>query len=96
MEEGLEVVAKNWRDLRRRLKPILKEIQDERWKEAEQFVYLDGIECLINQIHGQNRSNMTTLVESLKETLPKTEGRVSNDVGTARKAKIMKPVKYPT
>ena len=26
VEEGLEVVAKNWRDSRRRLKPILKEI----------------------------------------------------------------------
>ena len=28
VNEGFEVVAKNWRDLRRRLKPILKEIQD--------------------------------------------------------------------
>ena len=26
VDEGLEVIAKNWRDLRRRLKPILKEI----------------------------------------------------------------------
>ena len=26
VEEGLEVIAKNWRDLRQRLKPILKEI----------------------------------------------------------------------
>ena len=50
VEEGLEVVAKNWRDLRRRLKPILKEIQEERKKEAEQTVYLDGIEQIINQM----------------------------------------------
>ena len=42
VEEGLEVIAKNWIDLRRRLKPILKEIQEERRKEAEQTVYLDG------------------------------------------------------
>ena len=35
VEESLEVVAKNWRDLRRRLKQILKEIQEEQRKEAE-------------------------------------------------------------
>ena len=44
IKEGLKVVAKNWRDLRRRLKPILKEIQEERKKENEQNVYLDGVE----------------------------------------------------
>ena len=89
VEKGLEVVAKNWRDLRWRLKPILKEIQDERQKEAEQTVYLDGIKGFINQIYGQNRSNMMTLVESLKESLPtKTEGKVSEDVGSARTAKL--------
>ena len=44
VEEGLEVVAKNWRYLRRRLKLILKEIQEERKKEDEQNVYFDGIE----------------------------------------------------
>ena len=35
VEESLEVVAKNLRDLRRRLKQILKEIQEEQRKEAE-------------------------------------------------------------
>ena len=30
VEEGPEVVAKNWRNFRRTLKPILKEIQEER------------------------------------------------------------------
>ena len=96
VEETAEVVAKNWSDLRKRLKPILKEIQGERRKEAEQTVYLDGIEHLMHQIHGQNTSNMMTLIQSLKDSLPKTEGRVSNDTGTARTAKIMKPVKVPT
>ena len=89
MDEGLEVIAKNWRDLRRRLELILKEILSERKKEAEQTVCLDGIESLINL---QNDSNMTTLIESLKESLPtKTEGKVSEDVGSARTTKIMKP-----
>ena len=50
VEEGLKVVAKNWRDLRRRLKPILKEIQEERKKENEQNVYLDRIERIVKQI----------------------------------------------
>ena len=50
VEEGLEVVAKNWRDLRRRLKPIIKQIQEERKKEDEQSVYLDRIEQIVKQI----------------------------------------------
>ena len=35
VDEGLEVIAKNWRDLRRTLKPIWKEIRYEIEKEAE-------------------------------------------------------------
>ena len=106
VEEGLEVVAKNWRDLRRRLKPILKEIQDERQKEAEQTVYLDGIKRLTTQIHDQNRSNMnlynenmTTLVQSLKDSLPKTgvktDGISTTAGGTNKAAKLLpKPAKF--
>ena len=58
----------------------MKESKEERRKEAEQTTYLDGIEHLITQIHGQNTSNMnlynenmTTLVQSLKDSLPKME-----------------------
>ena len=50
VDKGLEVVTWNWRDLRRRLKPILKEIKEERMKESEQNVYLDGIERIVRQI----------------------------------------------
>ena len=50
VEEGLEVIAKNWRDLKKRLKPILKEIKLEREKEREQNVYLDGIERIVNTL----------------------------------------------
>ena len=35
VDECLKVVAINWRDLRRWMKPILKEIQTERKKEEE-------------------------------------------------------------
>ena len=47
VDEGLEVIAKNQRDLKRRLKPILKEIKEERSKEKEQNVYLDGIKQIV-------------------------------------------------
>ena len=86
----------------------MKEIQDERQKEAEQTVYLDGIKRLTTQIHDQNRSNMnlynenmTTLVQSLKDSLPKTgvktDGISITAGGTNKAAKLLtKPAKVPT
>ena len=50
VDESLEVVPKNWRDLRRRLKPVLKEIKEEKMKEKEQNIYLDGIKQLVQEI----------------------------------------------
>ena len=50
IDESLEVVAKNWRDLKRHLKPILKEIKLERDEERMQNVYLDGIERIVNTL----------------------------------------------
>ena len=47
-DEGLEVIAKNLLDLKKRLKPILKDIKEDRAKEKEQNVYLDGIERIMN------------------------------------------------
>ena len=49
-DEGLEVIAKNWRELKRWLKPILKEIEEERAEEKKQNVYLDGIERIVNTL----------------------------------------------
>ena len=49
-DEGLEVIAKNWRELKRRLKPILKEIEEERAEEKKQSVYLDGIRDIVNTL----------------------------------------------
>ena len=92
VDEGLKVVAKNWRDLRRRLKPILKEIQEERRREAEQTVYLDGIERLIKQIALKDSSPKT----GVRDGGTSTSNSASSDGGTARMAKLMKPVKVPT
>ena len=86
VEEGLEVIAKNWRDLRRRLKPILKEIQEERKKENEQNIYLDGIKRIIKQIQIQMKTPSTEV---------KTDGVSTPSVGC--KAKLLtKPAKVPT
>ena len=49
-DEGLEVIAKNWRDLKKWLKLILKDIKEERAKEKEHNVYLDGIERIVNTL----------------------------------------------
>ena len=49
-DEGLEVIAKNWRDLKKWLKLILKDIKKERAKEKEQNVCLDGIERIVNTL----------------------------------------------
>ena len=43
VEETAEVVAKNWRDLKKRLKPLFKQIKEERQKEEEQIVFINGI-----------------------------------------------------
>ena len=37
LDKSLEVVAKNWKELRRRLKPILKDIKQERMKERNRM-----------------------------------------------------------
>ena len=48
--EGPDVINKNWSLLKKRLKPILKEIKEEMLKEKEQNVYLDGIERIVNTL----------------------------------------------
>ena len=59
VDESLEVKAKNWRDFKKRLKPILKYIKKEREKEKEQNVYLDGIKQIVHTIQMQiNTSEM--------------------------------------
>ena len=78
-------MAKNWRDLRRRLKPILKEIQEERKKEREQNVYLDCMEQIVKQIQVQMKT-------------PNTDVKMAEGVSatSSGKAKLLvKPVKVP-
>ena len=50
MDEGPDVINKNWSLLKKRLKPILKEIKEERAEEKKQSVYLDVIEKIVNTL----------------------------------------------
>ena len=87
VDEGLEVVAKNWRDLKRRLKPILKEIKTEMEKEKEQNVYLDGIKQIVHTIQMQINTS-----EAKKDTTP-----IIPQTTTVNKPKLLtKPAKVPT
>ena len=63
VDEGLEVIAKNWKDLKRCLKPILKQIKEERLKEKEQNVYLDGIKQLVQEIWMDRKPSSNTKVK---------------------------------
>ena len=77
-DEGLKVIAKNWRDLKKRLKPIMKEIKAERDEERKQSVYLDGIEMIVNTLkmdihpsnpHPKKDENTSSTVQSNKPKL---------------------------
>ena len=59
VDKGLKVIAKNWRDLKRQLKPILKEIKAEREKEKEQNLYLDGMKEIFYTIQMQINTSST-------------------------------------
>ena len=69
----LEVVAKNWRDLKRRLKPILKEIKSEREEERKQNVYLDSIKQIGHTLQMQMNTQDTKKDTSAPLVLPTSQ-----------------------
>ena len=87
MDEGLQVIAKNKRDLKKRLKPILKDIKEEREKEKEQNVYLDGIKQIVHTIQMQINTS-----EAKKDATP-----ITPQTTTVNKPKLLtKTAKVPT
>ena len=109
-QELPNILQENWKEYKKRVKHILKNLREVFCKEAEQGVLLDGIERLIMKISGQNvenmnkyTENMTTLVSSLKESIvkndtltPKDYSNLSVSASTqSRVTKLMKPVKVP-
>ena len=87
-----QVIAKNWRDLRRRLKPILNEIQEERRREAELTVYLEGSKRLIKQIALKDSSPKT----GVRDGSTSTSTSAYSNGGITRIAKLVKPGKVST
>ena len=81
------MIIRNWDLLKKCLKPILKEIKEERSKEKEQTVYLDGIERIVNTL----KMNW--------ETSSDTKEKKSNPTGistVSNKPKLLtKPAKVP-
>ena len=60
---------------KRRLKPILKEIEEERAEEKKQNLYLDGIERIVNTL----KMNMDTSGDpKVKKSDPAGVGTVNN------------------
>ena len=87
MDEGPNVINKNWSLLKKCLKPILKEIKEERAEEKKQGVYLDGIERIVNTLK-MNWDPTTDTKE--KEIIPAGTSTVNN------KPKLLtKPAKVP-
>ena len=89
VEETAEVVAKNWQDLKKPLKPLLKQIKEERQKEEEQTVFIDGIEYLINQV-------MMAKDSSTKKEVKANNPPSVSSPSAARVTKLTKPAKVPT
>ena len=89
VDKGLKLVAKNWNYLKRRLKPILKEIKAEREKEKEQTVYLDGIKWIVKTIQMQIGTASTEVKKDEVTTTPSV-------VAGNRSRLLTKPAKVPT
>ena len=67
-KQGLpNILKENWKEYRKRIKPILKILKEEFKKDIEQGVLLDGLTKLINS----NTQNMTSLVNSMKDSFKK-------------------------
>ena len=105
-QELPNILNENWREYRKRVKPILKNLKEVFRKEAEQGVLLDGLERLITKISGQNvdnmkkyTENMTMLVTSFKDSFKKDEASSATNAGVAAGGRVSistKPAKVPS
>ena len=86
-DEGLEVIAKNWHDLKRQLNPTIKEIEDKRLEEKKQNIYLEGIREIVTPLVDTLKMNMDT---SGDPKVKKSDPLVNN-----RPKLLKKPAKVP-
>ena len=94
-QELPNILKENWKEYRKRVKPILKILKEEFRKEVEQSILLDGLTKLINS----NTENMTTLVTLFKDSFKKEEVSSTpsaTNAGAGRVSKLTKPAKVPS
>ena len=94
-QELPNILRENWKEYRKRVKPILQKLKEEFIKEVEQSIFLDGLTKLINS----NTENMTKLVTSFKDSFKKGEASSTpstTDAGVGRVSKLTKPAKVPS
>ena len=103
-QELPNILRENWKEYRKRIKPILKILKDEFRKDLEQGVLLDGLTKLINsntENMKKNTENMTSLVTSLKdsfkkETVSSGSGSSTVEARVNKVTKLTKPAKVPS
>ena len=88
------ILRENWKEYRKRVKPILQKLKEEFRKEVEQGILLDGLTKLINS----NTENMTTLVTLFKDSFKKDGASSTStaDAGVGRVSKLTQPDKVPS
>ena len=94
-QELPNILKENWKEYRKRVKPILQKLKEEFRKEVEQSVLLDGLTRLINS----NTENMTTLVTLFKDSFKKDEASSNpstTNAGVNRVSKLTIPAKVPS
>ena len=96
-QELPNILKENWKEYRKRIKPILKILKEEFKKDIEQGIILDCLTKLINS----NTENMMSLVTSLKDSFykePVTSGSGSSttETGVNKVTELTKPAKVPS
>ena len=95
--ESLDVLSKHCNEFTKRIKPILRILKEDYWKEAQEGILLKGLKELLDSNTKNMDSNMAKLVKSLKKDTDPHDGTESkSEAGVARVANITKPAKVPT
>ena len=83
------ILRENWKELNKRVKPILKIMKEDFKKDMEQGILMQGLKDLINF----NTESMAILINLQKSEVSTS---LSHDASTARVSKLTKPAKVPS
>ena len=96
------ILKENWKEYRKRIKPILKILKEDFKKDIQEGVLLEGLRDLIKSNTETMISNMTTMMTTLgnflkKETVSSSpSGTTTTEAGVTKVTKLTKPAKVPT